>query len=73
MNVKPFLTFGDSFAQNRLKSSIIADIASEGAKSRFLQFSVVKPFLWLFLGRVVMEVAKLTCSLSFKMVWSTNC
>ena len=73
MNLGPFLTLDDSYAQIWLKSSILADIAAKGAKSRFFEFSIVKPFLRLFLGRVVMGVAKLTCSLSFRMVWSTNC
>ena len=52
MRLGPFLTFDDSFAQNWLKSSILADIATEGAKSRFFQFSAVKPFLLLILGRL---------------------
>ena len=73
MNLGPFLTFDDSFAQNLLKSSILADIETEGAKTRFFQFSAVKPFLLLILGRVGMKVAKSTCSLCFRMVWSTNC
>ena len=44
MNLGPFLTFDDTFAQNCLKSSILADIATERAKSRYFQFFAVKPF-----------------------------
>ena len=73
MHLGPFLTFDDSFGQNWLKSSILADIATDCAKSRFFQFSAVKPFLLLISGDVGMKVAKWTCSLFFRIVWSTNC
>ena len=73
MNIGPFLTFDDSFAQNCFKSSILANIETEGAESRIFQFSADKPFLLLILGRVGMKVEKSTSSLCFRMVWSTNC